>query len=208
MCCIVIHLCSSQPPVIQVSVGKKNCCSLIDLYTGTQWIVHVSALSPSLICMFTHTVVVRWDPLIQQIKGLSSCPYYRCCWRGRRGCRGTRQGGGGKSWQIGGGQGRQGWSCRLFWKLPAAVSAIRIKPVPGGGGGSHCRFLSSQPVPVCLPAEWDDIREGDGGNVPPPHPLLNNSSACPGSLQVCGCSRAARLLMEPAITNTDILTFK
>lgn len=127
---------------------------------------------------------------------------------GRRGCRGTRQGGGWKSWQICGGQGRQGWSCRLFWKLPAAVSAIRIKPVPGGGGGSHCRFLSSQPVPVCLPAEWDDIREGDAGNVPPPHPLLNNSSACLGSLQVCGCSRAARLLMEPAITNTDILTFK
>lgn len=30
---------------------------------------------------------------------------------------------------------------------------------------------------------------------------------CLGSLQVCGCS-AVRLLMEPAITNTDILTFK
>lgn len=76
-----------------------------------------------------------------------------------------------------------------------------------GGGGSHCRFLSSQLLPVCLPAEWDDIREGDGGDVPPPHPLLNNSSARPGSLQVCGCS-AARLLMEAAITNADILTFK
>lgn len=60
---------------------------------------------------------------------------------------------------------------------------------------------------VCLPAERDDIREGDGGNVPPPHPLLNNSSACLGSLQVCGCS-TAHLLMEPAITNVDILTFK
>lgn len=127
---------------------------------------------------------------------------------GHRGCWGTRQGGGGKSWRICGGQGRQGWSCRLFWKLPAAVSAIRIKPVPGGGGGSHCRFLSSQTVPVCLSAEWDDIREDDGRNVPPPHPLLNNSSACLGSRQVCGCGRAACLLMEPVITNTDILTFK
>lgn len=53
--------------------------------------------------------------------------------------------------------GAPGWSRRLFWKLPAAVSAIRIKPVPGGGGESHCRFLSSQPVPAPLPTERDDI---------------------------------------------------
>lgn len=141
------------------------------------------SLCLSLIYMFTRTRVARWDPLIQQIKGLSSCPYYRCCWRavedaGAQGRVGVGRAGG----SVGGGRaGRQGWSCRLFWKLPAAVSAIRIKPVPGGGGESHCRFLSSQPVPVCLPAEWDDIREDDGGNVPPPHPLLNNSSAFPGS---------------------------
>ncbi len=41
----------------------------------------MSSLCLSLIYMFTYTVVVRWDSLIQQIKGLSSCPYYRCCWR-------------------------------------------------------------------------------------------------------------------------------
>lgn len=35
---------------------------------------------------------------------------------------------------------------------------------------------------LCLPAEWDDIREGDGGTVPPPHRLFNNSSACLVSL--------------------------
>lgn len=39
------------------------------------------SLCLSLIYMFTRTRVARWDPLIQQIKGLSSCPYYRCCWR-------------------------------------------------------------------------------------------------------------------------------
>lgn len=99
---------------------------------------------------------------------------------GRGGCRGTRQSGGGKSWQICGGQGRQAGragaadysgNCQLQC-LQSGSNRFRV-----GGGGSHCRFLSSQPVPVCLPAEWDDIREGDGGNVPPPHPLLNNSSA-------------------------------
>lgn len=164
------------------------------------------SLSLPLIYMFTHSSgeVGSSDSANQRPLLLSILSMLL---EGRRGCRGTRHGGGGKNWQICGGQGRQGWSCRLFWKLPVAVSAIRIKPVPGGGGGSHCRFLSSQLLPVCLPAERDDIREGDGGNVPPPHPLLNNSSACLGSLQVCGC-RAARLLMGPAITNTDILTFK
>lgn len=39
------------------------------------------SLSLPLIYMFTHRAVVRWDPLIQQIKGLFSCPYYQCCWR-------------------------------------------------------------------------------------------------------------------------------
>lgn len=38
------------------------------------------ALSPSQLHVHTHSGV-RWDPLIQQIKGLSSCPYYRCYWR-------------------------------------------------------------------------------------------------------------------------------
>lgn len=156
----------------------------------------------------THTVVVRWDPLIQQIKGLSSCPYYRCCWRavedaGAQGRVGVGRAGG----SVGGRAGRAGaadysGNCQLQC-LQSGSNRFRV-----GGGGSHCRFLSSQPVPVCLPAERDDIREGDGRNVPPPHPLLNNSSACLGSRQVCGCGRAACLLMEPVITNTDILTFK
>lgn len=158
--------------------------------------------------MFTHTVMVRWDPLIQQIKGLSSCPYYRCCWKavedaGAQGRVGVGRAGG----SVGGRAGRAGaadysGNCQLQC-LQSGSNRFRV-----GGGGSHCRFLSSQPVPVCLPAEWDDIREGDGGNVPPPHPLLNNSSGCLGSLQVCGCGRAARHLMEPVITNIDILTFK
>lgn len=68
-----------------------------------------------------------------------------------------------------------------------------------GGGGSHCQFLSSKPLR--LPTEWDDIREGDGGNVPPPHPLLNNSFSCLGSL-----AEATPLsLMEPMVTSTHDL---
>lgn len=201
-----IQLLLSQPQATYYySAFCENCCSFIDIYCIKAPIR--LCMSVSHLHVLTHSggEIGSSDSANQRPLLLSILSMLL---EGRRGCRGTRQGGGGKSWQICGGQGRQGWSCRLFWKLPAAVSAIRIKPVPGGGGGSHCRFLSSQPLPVCLPAEWDDIREGDGGNVPPPHPLLNNSSACLGSLQVCCCSCTASLLMEPAITNTDILTFK
>lgn len=161
-----------------------------------------------LIHMFTHTAVVRWDSLIQQIKGLSSCPYYRCCWRAVEDAGAQRRVGVGRAGgSVGGRAGRAGaadysGNCQLQC-LQSGSNRFRV-----GEEEVTVDFCQASLVPVCLPAEWDDIREGDGGNVPPPHPLLNNSSACSGSLQVCGCGRAARLLMEPVITNTDILTFK
>lgn len=77
----------------------------------------------------------------------------------------------------------------------------------GSGWGEEEVTVDFCQASFCPCVSRDDIREGDGGNVPPTHPLLNNSSARLGSLQVGGCS-AASLLMKPAITNTDILTFK
>lgn len=87
--------------------------------------------------MFPHSAVVRWDSLIQQFKGLCSCPYYRCCWRGRRGCRGTRHGGGGRNWQIcwGVGGGQAGLELQII--LEIASCSVCNQDQTGSGWGEE-----------------------------------------------------------------------
>lgn len=138
-------------PIIQIDgKSREQNCSLID-FTGTHLDCTCSlflALARSLIYMFTHSGgemgssdSANQRPLLPSV--------LRMLLEGRGGCRGTRRGGGGKSWLIRGGQGRQGWSRRLFWKLPAAVSAIRIKPVPGRGEEEvTVDFCQASPVPA------------------------------------------------------------